>query len=361
MDNTKYFREALRDAVTLPQYFQANGYVTLRSGKQFHGGIDDQPSWTEGGEPQVPRVPRTPEQDAERRRNSDRIVPVEGDGENLGDARSAQRAIELLEKDRDRPFFMAVGFAKPHTPFQAPKKFIDLYDPAKIALPPDFSPEIRLSEGVPAGALGQNGDIFIQRPASEKEAREMIAGYYGCVSWMDSQVGRVLDALDRLRLRENTVIVFWGDHGFHLGEKGKWSKHNSLYEVGTRVPLIFSAPRHPPRPRSRPHGGTAGHVSDARRTLPPAEANRAGRSEPRAAPEGPHREMGPSRRHLRAQPAGGRAVGPHRTLPLHRLGGGRNGSELYDHETDPRESGNLAMDPKDAPVVEQMKRLLRTQ
>src|SRR5262245_5610541 len=132
VDNRTYFREAHPDFVTLPQHFKANGYVTARTGKIFHGGIDDTDAWTIGGEPRVDQKTR-PGQDPMQ---SDRIVKLEGDGASHGDYKSATRAIQLLEQLKDKPYFLAVGFAKPHSPPTAPAKLFDLYDVAKMPLPP---------------------------------------------------------------------------------------------------------------------------------------------------------------------------------------------------------------------------------
>src|SRR5262249_25577244 len=146
-------------------------------------------------------------------------------------------------KSAGKPFFIAVGFTKPHSPPTAPKRFFDLYDPAKIELPPDFAPHPTLPEGFPNGSLPmKNGDLFINRDATPEAAREMIRAYHASASWTDWNAGRVLDALEKMGLADNTVVVFFGDHGYHLGEKGKWSKHGSLYEVGTRVPFIVRLP-----------------------------------------------------------------------------------------------------------------------
>src|SRR6266446_123440 len=264
MDNNTYFRARHPDYVSLPQYFKEHGYATLRTGKIFHGGIDDEVSWTEGGEPPDPAIinrpasriatgaapsdqsevagqGRTPNP---KESESDRIVVLKGDGESHGDYKVATRAIEYLERYKDKPFFLAVGFVKPHSPPTAPKKFFDLYDPDKIPLPPDFASRPAAPPGFPEISISKrNADLFIGRDASPKEAREMIRAYYASTSFMDAQVGRVIETLDRLGLRENTIIVFWGDHGYHLGEKGKWSKAYSLFEVALRVPLIVAVPQ----------------------------------------------------------------------------------------------------------------------
>src|SRR5712691_5647617 len=153
MDNNTYFRAKHPDYVTLPQYFQKQGYATLRTGKIFHGGIDDQVSWTEGGElvdPAIDNRPPSPVASGQgarevddpdvapqpnkpaRASTSDRIVVLEGDGESHGDYKIATRAIDFLDRYKDKPFFLAVGFNKPHSPPTAPKKFFDLYDVDKI-------------------------------------------------------------------------------------------------------------------------------------------------------------------------------------------------------------------------------------
>jgi arylsulfatase A-like enzyme len=117
-----------------------------------------------------------------------------------------------------------------------------MYDPAKVVLPPDFAARPTAPKGFPPVSVRQNTDLFIGREATPEQAREMTRAYWASLSWMDHNVGRVLAELDRLELREKTVIVFWGDHGYHLGEKGRWSKAGSLFEVGTRVPLLIVAP-----------------------------------------------------------------------------------------------------------------------
>jgi arylsulfatase A-like enzyme len=241
LDNTGYFRNEHPDWVTLPEHFKNNGYAALRTGKIFHGGIDDVASWTEGGEPQAPGGRKKPDA-KERARRSDQRVVLSGDGESHGDYQTAEKAIAYLQKYKDQPFFLACGFTKPHSPPTAPQKFYDLHDPAKIELPVNFAARPSTPEGFPKAAVTNNGDLFINRDASEEEARLMTQAYWASMSWTDWNVGRVLAELDRLGLREKTVIVFWGDHGYHLGERGKWSKHGSLFEVGTRVPLIVAVP-----------------------------------------------------------------------------------------------------------------------
>ena len=265
--NRTDFRTAHPDWKTLPQLFGDNGYKTMRAGKIYHGGIDDAPSWNtasekdhptdDGSEPGVGRkmeIPRAqiPQPDGvlpplpadtARSSYSDRIVILDGHGEGHGDYRAADRTIENLRKYKDEPFFIACGMIKPHSPPTAPQKFFDWYDPEKIKLPPDFAAWPTVPPGFPSAAIRKrNADLFIGRGASEAEAKEVIRAYLASLSWADWNLGRVMGELDQLGLRENTIVVFVVDHGYQLGEKGKWSKAGSLFEMGTRVPLIISAP-----------------------------------------------------------------------------------------------------------------------
>jgi iduronate 2-sulfatase len=393
MDNNKYFRAEHPDWVTLPQYFKNSGYATLRTGKIFHGGIDDAPSWTEGGEPvdpnivnrgtnsarpaqappQRPRAERDPDEsegdppvqaanEGERRRlASDRIVVLEGDGESHGDYRTATRAIEYLERYKDRPFFLAVGFVKPHSPPTAPRKLFDLYDVSRVPLPPDFAPRPGPPAGFPELSVPRrNADLFIGRDATPEQAREMTRAYWASTSFMDAQVGRVLDALERLGLRENTVVVFWGDHGYHLGEKGKWSKAYSLFEVGTRVPFIIAVP-----------GGRARATSRNVELLDlyPTLADLCGLPRPPAGVRG--RSLAPLLKNPRArwdddaahtvtlfQSKLGRAVRTER-FRYAEWDEGRAGAMLFDETRDPHELKNLAEDPAYAKTVAEMKKLLK--
>jgi arylsulfatase A-like enzyme len=249
---------------TLPRLFREHGYTTLRSGKLFHAGLDDPKAWTdfdgdvESMHPtavatrlniphaQVPRpdgvLPNLPA-DNERAAHSDQLLVDPGNGEGSGDWMVAERAIQNLRQCKDKPFFIGCGFSKPHSPPEAPQRFYDLYDPAKIPLPPDFAAWPTVPPGFPKAAIRmRNADLFIGRGASPDEARQVIRAYLASISWADENLGRVLAELDALGLRENTVVVFVADHGYQLGEKGKWSKAGSLFEPATRVPLIIHAP-----------------------------------------------------------------------------------------------------------------------
>jgi arylsulfatase A-like enzyme len=277
LGNRTNFRVAHPDWITLPQWFKENGYATMRAGKIFHGGIDDPKAWNsvsgwttndgEGGmqshdvgrtldtskiAERTERDLRSPKfagqaaNDTPGHRKafySDRLVLLDGNGENHGDYHTADRTIENLRKFKGEPFFIACGFVKPHSPPTAPQRFFDTYDADKIKLTPDFAAWPTVPPGFPSAAIRpHNADLFIGRGASEAEAREVIRAYISSISWVDWNVSRVLAEVDRLGLRENTIIVFVADHGYQLGEKGKWSKAGSLFEMGTRVPFIISAP-----------------------------------------------------------------------------------------------------------------------
>jgi arylsulfatase A-like enzyme len=268
LGNRTDFRSIHPDWTSLPQLFMQNGYVSVRAGKIFHGGYDDPKAWKEVGDsggptddgsgPRVGRTRAIPRgqvgakpgdvlaplpADNSRAAYSDRIVILDGNGEDHGDYRTADRTIEHLRKYKEQPFFIACGFVKPHSPPTAPQRFFDLYDVNQIKLTPDFAPWPTVPPGFPSAAIRKrNADLFIGRGASEAEAREVIRAYIASISWMDWNVGRVIAELDRLGLRDNTIIVFVADHGYQLGEKGKWSKAGSLFEMGTRVPMLMSVP-----------------------------------------------------------------------------------------------------------------------
>jgi iduronate 2-sulfatase len=376
MDNTVAFRDAHPDWVSLPQHFKNNGYFSARTGKIYHGGIDDPKAWSEVLEGRVPGgtgIPPAPNagknnttKDGKKKKGqdpaqSDRIVMLEGDGEAHVDYHTALRGIELLEKHKSEPFFIAVGFQKPHSPPTAPRKFFDMYDPAKIELPPDFAPRPTVPPGFPVASVPpRSSDLFIGRDASPEEAREVIRAYHASASFADWNVGRVLDALDRLGLAEKTVVIFFGDHGYHLGEKGKWSKHNSLFEVAARVPLLFRLP------------GAAGNGKACGRTvqfldLYPTITELCGLPTPDGL-------QGHSFASLLRNPQGpwdhpaftvaknGKYFGQSVRTERWRYSewdGGKSGAVLFDEAADPHEMKNLAEDPTQAKVVAEMKALLK--
>lgn len=260
LGNRDWFGATHPGLVSLPRYFKDHGYVTLRAGKIFHGGIDDADAWTVGGRERYfgqGATATVPHRDSEKRiadskgsrpltktERSDRWIVLSGNGEENGDYRHADRTIEYLREYKDETFFIGCGFSKPHSPLEAPQAFFDLFPLDEIPLPPDFASKPTVPARFPAGSIRpKNADLFVGREATEQAAREMIRAYLASTAWMDWNVGRVLQELDSLGLREKTIVVFWGDHGYQLGEKGKWSKAGSLWEQGARVPLIIHDPR----------------------------------------------------------------------------------------------------------------------
>lgn len=377
-NSNDYFRRVFPDWVTLPQYFQRNGYATLRSGKIFHGGIDDQASWTEGGEPTDPAITERGKpgarQVAESDRydsgeksgaqnakasGSDRIIMLEGDGSSHGDHKTATKAIEMMGRYKDKPFFLAVGFVKPHSPPTAPRSMFEMYDVNKMPLPVDFRETPKAPPGFPEVSIPErNADLFVGRPSPPDQAREMIRAYYASSSFMDAQVGRVMDALDANGLSDNTIVVFFGDHGYHLGEKGKWSKAYSLFEVGLRIPLLIAVPNGKRQTSERPV-----QLQDLYRTLselcglPPPPADIQGRSiasllkDPSAKWDHPAYSMMENHDFLGYSVRVGKW---HYVEYDH----GRKGDMLFDISKDPYETKNLSADPKYAKKVAELKKLL---
>jgi len=275
-DLKTHFRVALPDVVTLQQNFKNNGYFVQGMGKLFHGAYDDAPSWSVPWQTPKAETFVRPENIALHQRQNN-LAPASGpetlspaavalrkddtftsrfnvrgpafEGEDVPDntftaGKVADLAVKTLGElsKKGTPFFLGVGFVKPHLPFVSPKKYWDLYDPSKIELAPNpYLPkgapdyailsgaEMRAYEGIPMGDIP---------PAL---ARQLIHGYYASVSYMDAQLGKVLAELDRLDLRKNTIIILWGDHGWKLGEHNAWCKHSTT-ENDTNAPLILSAP-----------------------------------------------------------------------------------------------------------------------
>jgi arylsulfatase A-like enzyme len=258
-DLVTHFRKALPDVVTLPQHFKADGYYAHGVGKIYHPGYNDEPSWSVPWEatkgktfgPDGQKLLAKLKADAKAKGEDEtkvRGLPTEApdvaDG-YLNDGWTADRAIELL-KDREgkaEPFFLAVGFLKPHLPFVAPKKYWDLYDPAKLPVaesstPPKDAPKFAPQFG---GELRAYHEVPKSGPLSAEAQRKLVHGYYAAVSYMDAQLGRVLAALKEHGFADNTVVVVWGDHGWHLGDHGMWCKHTN-YEKATRAALVMSKP-----------------------------------------------------------------------------------------------------------------------
>lgn len=268
-------RDYMPDAVTLPDHFMRAGYHTESMGKVYHighGTVGDTAGWSvphhkdkvieyvdpasTGGvatqeEALFEEIP-VPEGDPfafarTLARGAAWEMPDVAD-DAYADGRTAARATERLAalKTSRQPFFLAVGFARPHLPFSVPKRYWDMYDPARLPMP-QFE---QLPEGAPAYTDKQGGEINAYREPPQgvrgdqfppELKRQLLHGYYAGVSYVDAQIGKVLEALERNGLAENTVVVLWGDHGYHLGDHGIWTKHTNL-EQATRIPLIFAGP-----------------------------------------------------------------------------------------------------------------------
>ena len=277
-DLQTHFRLTLPDVVTLPQYFKQHGYFAQGLSKIYHGGLDDPQSWSVPhwvpnapgyGDPEHLKAIREETQRLKQEGKFTASKVVQTDPKTglplktsrgtavkgpawespdvpdnaLADGMTADKAIECLGELKDKKFFLAVGFLKPHLPFVAPKKYYDLYADTKLTvadnpyLPKDCPTlasanwgELRAYKGMP-----KQGDM------PDAQALDLIHGYYAATSYTDAQIGRVVGELDRLGLRDKTIIVLWGDHGWQLGEHGEWCKHTN-FEEATRVPLIISAP-----------------------------------------------------------------------------------------------------------------------
>ncbi|MGI8905346.1 MAG: sulfatase [Candidatus Sumerlaeaceae bacterium] len=256
-DLTTHFRTTIPDVVTLPQLFKQNGYHTQALGKIFHGGLDDKKSWSAPTD-----FATTPNPDDTRYTTATKVGTAQGAEDAPGPRRRGRpweavdapdnalpdgymidKAINLMRERKDQPFFLAIGFHKPHLPFVAPKKYFDMYSTATLPLAQNpFPPESVTSFSMTTwGELRSYQGIPKSGPLTELQARELVRGYYACVSYVDAQLGRLLEELDALKLRDKTVIVLWGDHGYHLGNHGMWTKHTN-FEIATRVPLIVAAP-----------------------------------------------------------------------------------------------------------------------
>lgn len=266
-------REIIPGAVTMPQYFAKHGYGTESLGKVFHIGHGNEgdpdsfsvthfhdkvieyldPESTDGGQLTREEAYFTNQRLGEIGSLPRGAAFESPDVEDVqyADGRVAAETVRRLQAARRRrdvngtPFFIAAGFARPHLPFSAPRKYWDLFDPAKLPLP-KFED---LPKNAPVVAGKRGGEITNYKPVPtdphadfcDSLTRRLIHGYYASTSFVDAQIGKVLEELDRLGLARNTIVVLWGDHGFHLGDLGIWTKHTN-YEQANRIPLLIYAP-----------------------------------------------------------------------------------------------------------------------
>jgi uncharacterized sulfatase len=350
LGNNIDFRDFHPRAVTLPQLFKNNGWFAAREGKMFHMNVpnevgtprfQDEASWNHSVSPPGLEQ-KTPGEG--RRLNPPGVsfgmqwISAAGpDGQ--ADTAAADHALALLEKHKADPFFLAVGFVRPHLPFVAPSRFYDLYPPASMQ--PATHPPGDLDD-IPAASKAVRTHLWDDMRMDEPRIREALRGYYASTSYMDDQVGRVLGGLEQMGLAGNTVVVFWGDHGWHLGEHTHWQKMSLMEEVA-RVPLIVAAP-------GRKGNGRASNALVEFVDVYPTLAGLCGLKPPGAL-EGQSMERlldDPARSFKKAaftqlqfEHIVGRSVRTRRWRYIRWEGEG-GGEELYDHDEDPREYANLA-------------------
>lgn len=387
------FRQGVPDAVTVAQYFRRHGYRAEALGKIMHvghGNFEDVGSWTvphwgpkagpaggyvltENRPPQLTReealFSNVPPSQAAKLPRGAATECADVPDNTYGDGQIAEEAVRRLDAARaksDEPFFLAVGFLKPHLPFVAPKKYWDLYEPAAFPLPALTTPPQGAPEFAPTtwGELRQYSDIPATGRLDEARTRHLIHGYHAAVSYMDAQLGRVLDALDRNGFDKNTVIVLWGDHGWHVGDHGMWCKHTN-YEQAARIPLVVVAPG------VTPAGAKSGALAETV-DLYPTLCELAGLPAPQgldgisfaAALKDPATTTKDAVLHVypRSQMLG-RAVrtARYRLVEWKKIGDPADTAvlELYDYEADPEETKNLAADKPD--TVAQLRAILAQQ
>lgn len=371
-DLRKDFRVSspISNAVTLPQLFRQNGYFVARVGKLFHygvpgqvgtSGLDDPHSWD------ITVNPRGRDKDEEsklvnhtpKRGLGSALVFLAADGtdEEQTDGKAATEAIRLLEQSKDKPFFLAVGFYRPHCPYVAPKRYFDLYPIEKIRLPIDPAND---HADIPEAALWTKPPNW---GLNEIQLKEALQAYYASITFMDAQVGRLLDALERLKLSDNTIVVFWSDHGYLTGQHGQWMKM-SLFEESARVPLLIAAPTAKAKNKSCKR---TVELLDIYPTLTElcglrAPANLQGKSLKPLLDNPASKWNKASLTQVTRGPVQSQFMGYSIRTERWRYtewDSGRKGVELYDHDKDPREHKNLAHDPSYADTVKEMQMLLR--
>ena len=377
-DLDRHFRDEVPDAVTLSQQFMKHGWWAGRVGKIYHynvpasigtDGFDDPPSWQKTVNPKG--RDKTDESlifNAEPHRKISAALSwlaAEGRDEEQTDGMVATEAIKLMEEKREEPFFLAAGFFRPHTPYVAPKKYFDIYPLEDLRLP--YAPA-NDRDDIPTAAFAHNCPVP-HYGLDELTCLQAMQAYYACVSFVDAQVGRMLDALDQLQLSDRTIVVFWSDHGYHLGEHdGIWQKR-TLFEQGARAPLIIR------NPSSKGNGQPCRRIVEFI-DIYPTLTELVGIPSPQAV-EG-HSLVAllddPLTRWDRfaitqvLRPADhrldtavmGRSIRTERWR-YSDWAEGKKGVELYDHFADPMEFENLALNPtrKNKSVMSRLRRLLK--
>lgn len=364
LGNNTFFRDKLPNVVTLPQLLRQNGYFTASLGKIFHRGLtmeDQRADWAD--EKSFAHI-RIYEATATGNKGEGRAMAgteapwcrwlaAEGTDEDQPDGMITAEAVRLMNEKRTQPWFIGAGFHKPHDPFIAPKKYFDLYPLEKIGIWNDPTNRSRDVELAIPNAYGR----FLS--FTNRERVEFKRAYLAGVSFMDAQVGKLLDALEQNKLWDNTIVVFLGDHGYHLGERGWWNK-NTLFEWSARAPLLIAAPKM--KGRGKSSNGITEFVD-----LYPTLAELVGLAVP-------HKMEGQSLTPLLQNP---KARGKEAAFTIVERGGGKRGRtvrtdrwrytewdgasgvELYDHRNDPWEYYNRANDAKYAGEVKKLKALLK--
>ncbi len=383
-ENATQFRKTVPDTQSLGQTFQKGGYFVARVGKLYHygvpaqigtDGLDDDASW------QHVVNPRGRDKDDEEKdliftlnpmaKGSSRFggtlswLAAGGTDEEQTDGKTAIEVVKLLEKSKDKPFFLACGFFRPHTPYVAPKKYFDMYPTDSIVLP-----EVPANhrDSAPAAAFGS--DKKEQAKLTDPLRKQAIQAYYASVTFMDAQVGKVLDALETLKIADKTIVVFISDHGYHLGEHGLWQKM-SLFENSARVPLVIYDPR------VKGNGKVCTRtveLVDLHATLAdlcgiPAPQTDGTSLKPLLEDPTAKWDRPAFTQVSRGTPtATGEVTGKNPWFMGYSVrndryrytewDGGKKGAQLYDYSADPGELTNLADDPKHAETVKQLKALL---
>ena len=374
-DLDRHFRDERPNCTTLPQLFKNHGWKVARVGKIYHynvpkgigtNGLDDPASWSEVINP---KGRDTREEHLITNAEPHRPVSAAlswlsaaGQDEEQTDGLIASHAIEWMHRHRDNPFFLAVGFFRPHTPYVAPKRYFDLYPFDQVRLP--WAPA-NDREDVPRGVFAHNCPIP-NYGLPEDTCREALQAYYACVSFVDAQVGRLLSALREFELADNTIVVLWSDHGYHLGEHlGVWQKR-CLFEESARTPLIIRLP------------GASGNgvrcaqivelvdiyptIAALAKLEPPAPL--AGRSlQPLLEKPDTQWKGEAYTQVLRpgdGKPFVGRSIRTDRWR-YSEWAGEHGGTELYDHQSDPHEFRNVSHNPRWSDVVARLKQKLDAQ
>lgn len=348
--NNQPWRPVLKDAVTLPQYFTANGYEVKGAGKIFHNSFNDKASWPVYFD--VPHSPEPPKKPVNGFANFD-WSPVDVKDEDMGDFKVVNQGIDFFDKKHEKPFFLAIGLTRPHLPWYVPQKYYDQYPLSEIKRPKVTENDLA---DVPAAGVKiakPNGDHkFIKEHDQWEKA---VQGYLASITFADGQIGRLLDALDKSQYAKNTIIVFFGDHGWHLGEKEHWRKF-ALWEEASRVPFIVYAPGI--SALNRVSDRTV-NLMDIYPTLVdlcklPAKKELEGNSIAALLKNPAAQWKHPS---VTTHGFGNHAV---RSEKYRYIRYNDGSEELYDHDVDPLEWKNLAKEPKYAAVKSELAKSLPT-